>query len=702
MGHAGPPRPAGGPARFLVLYQFVLVEQGSLVGAVDDAVALQPARHLADYPRMRPSTSVWFSLVLAAVLGIIVSVQVVGLAAQRRADETWQRRVRLARDIEQVRYYDELLTMSVRLAATSGDSTYHDRYEVAAPKLEEVLRDALRLVEENDARTAIERTDAANTALVALEEASFKRLAVGDRAGAYGLVTSARYADLKAEYWNGMTEGLNRLDVDVRQQSDRAQRWQVGALVAGPVAALLLLVGLYLVVRGNLRAVRRQGLRDALTGLPNRLLFADRAAHALAAASRTGAQSTVMMLDLDRFKEVNDTLGHHEGDVLLVQVAARLAGVMRPSDTVARFGGDEFAVLLPDVGSEAATGVAERILKALEVPFNLDGVTVGVEASMGIASAPRADQSAAHGSASEQVAELLRQADVAMYQAKADRCGYAQFTADSDDGTMTHLAVLGELRAALERDELVMHYQPKVSVDAGELLGVEALVRWQHPTRGLLGPDEFIGLAEGTTLIHRLTIIVISKALQFTRVWLDRGVRLPVAVNVSARTLLDRGFPAAVADQLTRAGVPAELLCVEITEGTIMTDPDRAIAILRELRAMGVRLSVDDFGTGYSSMSYLKILPVDELKVDRSFVSDMTQNVNDAVLVQSAIDLGHNLGLSVVAEGVEDAATLGALKTLGADIIQGYFLGRPMSEDLLKQWVTDRLGENEPTHPASH
>ena len=171
--------------------------------------------------------------------------------------------------------------------------------------------------------------------------------------------------------------------------------------------------------------------------------------------------------------------------------------------------------------------------------------------------------------------------------------------------------------------------------------------------------------------------------------------------NVSARTLLDRGFPATVADQLTRAGVPAELLCVEITEGTIMTDPDRAIAILRELRAMGVRLSVDDFGTGYSSMSYLKILPVDELKVDRSFVSDMTQNVNDAVLVQSAIDLGHNLGLSVVAEGVEDAATLGALKTLGADIIQGYFLGRPMSEDLLKQWVTDRLGENEPAHPAS-
>jgi diguanylate cyclase (GGDEF)-like protein len=652
---------------------------------------------------MRPSTSTWFSLVLAAVLGIIVSVQVVGLVAQRRADETWKRRVRLARDIEQVRYYDELLTMSVRLAATSGDRTYRDRYEVAAPKLEEVLHDALRLVDDDVARTALKRTDAANTALVALEERAFERLAAGDREGAYRLVTSPRYDNLKAVYWKGMTEGFDRLDLDIRQQSDRAQNWQVGTLVAGPMAALLLLVGLYLVVRSNLRAVKRQGLHDALTGLPNRLLFADRAAHALAAASRTGAQPTVMMLDLDRFKEVNDTLGHHAGDVLLVQVAARLGKVMRPSDTVARFGGDEFAVLLPEVGPVAATGVAERMLKALEDPFNLDGVAVSVEASMGIASASGADQLAGQGSASEQVAELLRQADIAMYQAKTDRCGYTQFTADSDDGATTHLAVLGELRAALERDELVMHYQPKTSVVTGELVGVEALVRWQHPTRGLLGPDEFIDLAEGTTLIHRLTTVVIEKALTLTRTWLDQGVRLPVAVNVSARTLLDRGFPAAVADQLDRAGVPAKLLCIEITESTIMADPERAIGILRELRAMGVRLSVDDFGTGYSSMSYLKILPVDELKVDRSFVRDMTREVNDTILVQSAIDLGHNLGLAVVAEGVEDADTLGALKTLGADIIQGYLLGRPMPEDLLRQWLTDRLGANAtPTgHPTS-
>jgi diguanylate cyclase (GGDEF)-like protein len=408
-----------------------------------------------------------------------------------------------------------------------------------------------------------------------------------------------------------------------------------------------------------------------------------------------------MMLDLHRFKVENDTLGHHAGDVLLLQVAARLGGAMRPGDTVARFGGDEFAVLVPEVGPVAATGVAERILKALEDPFNLEGVAVSVEASVGIASASGDGQPAAETSRTEQVAELLRRADIAMYQAKVSRSGYSHFSVDSDDGTTTHLAVLGELRAALERDELVMHYQPKTSVVTGELLGVEALVRWQHPTRGLLGPDEFIGLAEGTTMIHRLTTVVIDKALQFVRTWLDQGVRLPVAVNVSMRTLLDRGFPAAVADQLAHADVPAELLGIEITESTIMADPDRAIEILRELRAMGVRVSVDDFGTGYSSMSYLKILPVDELKVDRSFVRDMTREVNDTILVQSAIDLGHNLGLSVVAEGVEDAATLDAVRSLGADVIQGYLLGRPMPEELLRRWVTERLDERAATGPAS-
>jgi EAL domain-containing protein (putative c-di-GMP-specific phosphodiesterase class I) len=251
------------------------------------------------------------------------------------------------------------------------------------------------------------------------------------------------------------------------------------------------------------------------------------------------------------------------------------------------------------------------------------------------------------------------------------------------------------LRQALDRDELVVHYQPKVAVDSGELLGVEALVRWQHPARGLLAPGEFIGLAEGTTLIHRLTDIVLGQALALTRGRLDHGIELPVAVNVSARSLLDRGFPAKVGARLSEAGVPASMLCLELTESTIMSDPDGALAILHQLHDLGIRLSVDDFGTGYSSMAYLKDLPVDELKVDRSFVKDMTRNDRNNILVQSAVDLGHNLGLSVVAEGVEDQATLASLRAVGADIVQGYFLGRPMRAELLEAWIAEhaaRLG----------
>jgi EAL domain-containing protein (putative c-di-GMP-specific phosphodiesterase class I) len=289
-----------------------------------------------------------------------------------------------------------------------------------------------------------------------------------------------------------------------------------------------------------------------------------------------------------------------------------------------------------------------------------------------------------------EAARLIQHADAAMYQAKADRSGFAHYVAGSDQRTHTHLALLAQLRQAFDRDELVLHFQPKVAADNGELLGVEALVRWQHPTRGLLPPFDFIELAESTTLIHRLTTVVVDKALAFIRSRLDQGVRMPVAVNVSARSLLDKAFPAKIAAQLAHHGVPAELLWIELTEGTIMADPDKALAILTELRGTGIRLSVDDFGTGYSSMAYLKVLPVDELKVDRTFVKGMTTDDSDAVLVQSAIDLGHNLGLSVVAEGVEDEETLIALKNLGVDVVQGYYLGRPMAPELLDQWIADR------------
>jgi diguanylate cyclase (GGDEF)-like protein len=496
-----------------------------------------------------------------------------------------------------------------------------------------------------------------------------------------------------------LTNIVNDLSVleETQHQSSTAQlsaaRAHAATLNVGtPIVlglALLLLLGLWLVTRSYRRNVEDQALHDALTGLPNRLLFANRASKAIAAAARDDAEPVVMMIDLDRFKEINDTLGHHHGDQLLIQTAARIAGTLRPADTVARLGGDEFAVLLADGGRAVGTQVAERIAQALEPAFSIDGVTVSIEASIGIAH-HAASISAGTPDSAERAAELLRHADIAMYEAKGQHAGFAHYLADSEDASPGRLALLGELRDAMNRDELVLHYQPKLAADDGTLLGVEALVRWNHPTRGLLPPSEFIALAEGTTLIQRLTTIVVGKALALSKEWLDNGVRLPVAVNVSARSLLDMDFPTGIAAQLAAAGVPADLLCLELTESTIMTDPDRALLVMQDLRALGVRLSVDDFGTGYSSMAYLKVLPVDELKVDRSFVGEMTASAEDTMLVQSAIDLGHNLGMSVVAEGVEDHQTLVTLQNLGADIIQGYYLGRPMDSAALRQWVSDR------------
>jgi diguanylate cyclase len=498
-----------------------------------------------------------------------------------------------------------------------------------------------------------------------------------------------------------MTSDLGTLEEEHQNSSVaqlRSVRHEAAALQAGTPLVLglviLLLAGLSYVTRSYRRSVEQQALHDALTGLPNRVYFARRAVQAVSAAPRNNADPLVIMLDLDRFKEVNDTLGHHHGDQMLIEVASRISSVLRPLDVVCRLGGDEFAVLIIDGGIDQGVRIARRITEVLEPAFLLDGVTVSVEASMGVASLSQTESRDVEVLPAELAAELLRQADIAMYEAKMQRSGIAVYRAGAEGAPPARLALLGELRDALNRDELLLHYQPKVGADTDDLLGVEALVRWNHPTRGLLAPAEFIGLAEGTTLIQRLTTVVVEKALALSKEWLDRGVRLPVAVNVSARCLLDAHFPDMITGQLIKAGVPADHLCLELTESTIMVDPDRALAIMQDLRALGVRLSVDDFGTGYSSMAYLKILPVDELKVDRSFVSQMNTSTDDTMLVQSAIDLGHNLGMSVVAEGVEDHQTLLALKDLGADVIQGYYLGKPMDQAVLEEWVAARVDQS--------
>lgn len=451
-----------------------------------------------------------------------------------------------------------------------------------------------------------------------------------------------------------------------------------------------LVVGLGLIVVGTVSLTRSQrrlrtqrdenlhlAFHDNLTGLPNRALFQDRTEQALVVAQRTGHEVAVMFVDLNRFKEVNDTLGHHYGDLLLVQVAQRFTDTLRAQDSVARLGGDEFAVLLTQTSREEADAAAARLIQALQSPFNVQDIILDVEASIGIALAgPDAD-----------VETVLRHADVAMYEAKAEHVPFAAYELTRDDNTVARLALLGDLRRAIAKGELVLHYQPKVSVRSGELHSVEALVRWQHPTRGLLMPDAFIPIAEGTAVIHPLTAEVLRQALRQARDWLDLGWTIPVAVNISARSLHDVEFPSQVQQQLDDAGLPAALLSLELTESSVMTDPGRALNVLQALDALGVGLSIDDFGTGYSSMSYLKKLPVRELKIDRSFVMGLTTDANDVVLVQSAVDLGHNLGLQVVAEGVEDGATRAMLAAMGCDELQGYLISRPVPADRFGSWL---------------
>jgi diguanylate cyclase (GGDEF)-like protein len=451
----------------------------------------------------------------------------------------------------------------------------------------------------------------------------------------------------------------------------------------GLVAALTLMITRYqrsLVRHASESA--RQALHDSLTGLPNRALFADRLDHALASGRREGADLAVMTLDLDRFKEVNDALGHGYGDELLRQMAVRLRSCLREGDTVARLSGDEFAVLLPGADAALATELGERLLGGLHRSFVLHDVTVDVEASIGVALAP------AHG---DTVEAIMRSADVAMYAAKDAKTGIVVYEPSLHVHQPNRLVLLGDLRRALdEPDQLQLHYQPKVGLDGNEVCGVEALVRWHHPTRGLVLPAEFIPVAETTGLINRLTEHVLRLAVAQGRAWLDRGLTLPLAVNLSPRCLLDTTLLERVRALLAEYGLPAELLRLEVTETAVMANPALAMSTLTGLHQLGIRLSIDDYGTGYSSMAYLRRLPVDELKVDRSFVLNMTENDNDAILVRSAIDLGHNLGLSVVAEGVEGADHVAALQGLGCDVAQGYHYARPMPAEDVCAWIEAR------------
>ncbi len=441
-------------------------------------------------------------------------------------------------------------------------------------------------------------------------------------------------------------------------------------------------------LRSSAERDRHQATHDALTGLPNWGLLRDRLQQQLAVASRSDGEVALLLIDLDRFKEINDTLGHSYGDALLCQVGPRLQSVLREGDTVARLGGDEFAVLLQLVdGVGEAERVAERLREALHRPFEVEGLddifALDVEASVGIAISPW------HGTDTE---ALLRNADIAMYVAKELKAGAVVFRPDEHVTAPSGLTVLGDLRRALEdTGELFLNYQPKYTLDGERIEGLEALLRWQHPTQGSIPPSDFIPAAEGTGIILRLTEHVLELALAQMRRWIEAGHGVPVAVNLSTRCLLDAGLPDLVARLLVEHRVPARLLRLEVTESAVMGDTARCMEVLQQLHDLGVKLSIDDFGTGYSSMAHLRRLPVDELKIDRSFVLGMTTTPHDAVLVRTAIDLGHNLGLTVVAEGVEGAEHVSALGDLGCDIAQGYHYARPMGSGQMSE-LLDRVG----------
>jgi len=418
---------------------------------------------------------------------------------------------------------------------------------------------------------------------------------------------------------------------------------------------------------------------DVLTDLPNRVLLNDRLTQAILASQRSGDPIALMVLDLDHFKAVNDSLGHHAGDRMLQEVAVRLRALLRATDTVARLGGDEFALMLLDTDLQNATLMARKLLNRLSEPYVIDDRPFVVSASIGIAGFPE------HGTAADSV---LQKADIAMYVAKSGGLGVAVYAPDRDRQAHRRLTLTTELREAIERDQFVCHYQPIVSLETNAVIRVEALARWQHPAQGLLGPEEFISLAEQTGLIEPLTMLLIDKVLTQ---WAAPGARFPVpiAVNLSAKHLRDPDLPDRVADLLRLHDAAPSTLALEITENSIMSDPDRSIACLTRLRDMGISVAVDDFGTGYSSLSYLRDLPVDELKIDRTFVSG--PRARDTAIVRSTIELAHNLGLTVVAEGVESRAVHDRLRELGCDAAQGVFFAAPDSASATRRWIERHL-----------
>jgi diguanylate cyclase (GGDEF)-like protein len=491
-----------------------------------------------------------------------------------------------------------------------------------------------------------------------------------------------------------------------KAEAERAERMASWSIGSGALLIIVALMGGFVRVRNRevaqrayqealtekvrvseQRATEREheANHDPLTDLPNRRYFMRRLDAEVDRLEKGHATIAVMLIDLDHFKDVNDTLGHRAGDEVLRQVGERLRSVLRDEDVLARLGGDEFAILVPAsraINAEGALTLADRIHTALEGSFLVDGLPLSITGSIGIAIGP------ADG---EEAATLLQHADVAMYGAKDLGDGSHLYRPDNDRNSREQLLLPGELRDALANDQIVLHYQPKLDLLSGDVIGVEALVRWQHPRRGLLGPHEFLPIAERSGMMRQLTSTVLGQALTQTGVWCRAGLDLRVAVNLSATDLQDEALPHEIAGLLSRHGVDGTRLQLEVTENVFVTAPERVAAIVGRLAELGVMLSLDDFGTGYSSLAHLRSLSVDELKIDRSFVSKIVSNAFDTAVVRSTVDLAHSLHLRVVGEGVEDVATLDELREQGCDEAQGYFIRRPGPANELTPWLREHL-----------
>jgi diguanylate cyclase (GGDEF)-like protein len=454
------------------------------------------------------------------------------------------------------------------------------------------------------------------------------------------------------------------------------------ALFALVLVIFQYLVGELLISQHRSEALHRMATTDELTGLANRERFRARVEQEIKRSAAEHDEFSVMLMDLDRFKEINDTLGHDYGDVLLRELGPRLAATVGPGGLVARLGGDEFAVLpaIRTNETKALEEFAARLLDCVQRPFVVDEFSLEISASIGISRYP-VDGGDAH--------TLLRRADIAMYAAKERETGCGLFSADQDQLSMQRLSALSDFRRAIEAGELVLHYQPIVGLPDQQLHGAEALVRWQHPDRGLIGPNQFIQIVEQSGMIALLTRYVLDGAIRQCAQWRLTGEQLSVSVNLSVRNLLDGALPGDIERLLALHKLPPQALKLEITESMILSDPDRALITVTQLSELGVRFSVDDFGTGYSSLAYLSRLPIDELKIDRSFVSPMLTDASDLIIVRSTINLAHDLGLTIVAEGVEDEPTLAWLGQLDCDFAQGYHIGRPMAAVDFEDWMDE-------------